>query len=308
MGINTNGLFPDEIAGLERIEAGEALPDPVEEVTPEPKSEAAAAPAEEPAAAEAGSESEGGETDSPPADEALTPEQLAAVAGEEMPEPPPAKLPTYTVSAEDYEAKLKQVRADIRAASADWDAGKMDDEAYRAKVDELEMRREQLLIEKTRAETIADLNEQNRKAAIQARQDGEESAMKALATRVKATVDYANDKVAVKQFDVAYEGLLQDPDIAKLPVAEVVEKAHAAVLAMRGIAAPAKGAQPQAEPRARPAAPRTLAGVPAAAAQPIGDDIDARLSAITDPDEREEQWARLPQAQRDAMLRATLRH
>lgn len=294
------GMTPDEIAILEADTGDESSLDAPSSQNPADESASAADDAGSDGA-DSGAEAADGAAeeagDKAPAAEAQAEAQV-------KPEAQPAELPKYNVPEGDFDAKLKDVRAQLRQAHQDWDDGKIEDDVYRKMVDDLEASKDALLVEQTRAQTIAELNEQHKRAAIQARQNAEDSAMRALAEKCKGSaVDYTKDKTATKQFDIAYQGLAVDPDNAELSIPQLVQKAHEAVLAMRG-KSPAPAQQQQADkPSTRQGVPNTLAGVPPASRPSTGSDPELERFMSLSGEDAEFYLASLSPAKVEALMR-----
>jgi hypothetical protein len=231
-----------------------------------------------------------------------SPESARSAGADVPPLPPPLPEPT------DYAAQLKELRKQARAIDAKWASGNLDDDGRAEQLSELDDKIDAL----TRAQVKAELLADQARAAAEARAKAENAAMRAVAeAEAKAIaqkqpgIDYAKDTAAAKTFDAIYGALKADPDNRGKPIADLVAQANKAVKAMRGMLTP-KAAAPAPEPKTKPAIPQTLGNLPAAAAQPIGADLDAELMAIEDPDVLEAKWAALPASHRQAALRATL--
>lgn len=134
----------------------------------------------------------------------------------------------------------------------------------------------------------------------------------AKASKDGGLIDYGSNVAACTQFDALHNAAKLDPANANLSAVQVAQKAHDALLALRGLsakpkqeaAAPAASATPT---KPKPAAPPTTLGMmPAAAANATGDSFDETFDAIEDPDEREAKWASLSAAQRQQQLRRTV--
>jgi hypothetical protein len=147
------------------------------------------------------------------------------------------------------------------------------------------------------------INEQNARA--QAEATAELAAMKAVAVaaREAKTVDYGDPKAA-KQFDAMYAVIKGDPDNAGKTPTEMVQAAHDAVLALRGIAkAPAKPAETP-RPRAPREVPTTLAGLPNAGQPIVQDELVAQFNALGGDTRKQERFmAGLTPNQVDKLVR-----
>lgn len=218
----------------------------------------------------------------------------------------PVKPVAYQVPDTDFKAAREALRAEKRALVAKWSEGELTDVEYAEQDDLIGERLSELTAQQTRADTLREITEQNRLQAQRAAAEAENAAMAALAAASKAAgqVDYATDKPAAAQFDALFAAAKLDPANAGLAAAALVQKAHTAVLALRGIVATPKAEA--AQPKPKPVIPQTLGNLPTAAAQPVGIDMADQLQAIDDPDVLEAKWAAMPPSQRQQMLRATL--
>ena len=254
---------------------------------PEAESTDEAAPAAEPAAPELAAE-----------EAAAEPEAVEAEA--------PA-LPQYDVATTDFKAARDVIKSERREVETKWSSGELTDEERAEKLEQLQDKADDLLIQQTRAATLAEANTQAEKRAIQQRVDSENAAMRNLAQREaellkagKPALDYAKDTLAQSQFDMMFSAVKANPANAGLSVAQQVDEAHKAVRALRGLIQAPTTTKP------KPVIPQTLGNLPSAAVQPVGADLAEQLAAIDDPDALEAKWASLPTNQRAAMLRATL--
>lgn len=216
----------------------------------------------------------------------------------------PAQPAEFEVEAKDYAAERLAIRTEKKELLTKWSDGGLSDEEYAAAVDLADEKLSTLVAEQTRAATLADINAQNARAAAQQVANAENAAMQAVALASKSAgqIDYGTDTVACAQFDALHQAAKLDPANATLTAQQVAQKAHAAVLAIRGIAAPAATAQTA---KAKPVIPQTLANLPAAAATPMGNDLANELMGM-DPDEAEARWASMSAAKREQELRSTL--
>jgi hypothetical protein len=287
-------LLPDELAAMR----GDAAPEPASAAAPETDDDTPAAE-DKPADAAAPAD----ETPAPAVEVAAEPE-----APEEARQPLPAKPAEFTIEQKDYDTERKALRDEKKALLSKWSDGEMTDEAYAAAVDAADEKLSALVAEQTRAATLRDINEQNARAVAEAAAKAENAAMQAVAIASKKAgqIDYGTDTVACQQFDALFTAAKLDPANAKLTIHEVTQKAHDAVLAIRGIAKAPAAAAPAPEAKPKPVIPQTLAHLQSAAAPQIGNDLSGELLSIEDPDLAEARWARLSQAQRDNELRGTL--
>lgn len=233
-----------------------------------------------------------------PAD-TLSQEDLASLAADDD-KPAPEVL---AVPEDNYTDKLSQLKADKRTIEQQWSDGELSDEQRAEKLQEIDDQREALLAAKVKAETLAEINAQ-RVAQAQAREESEwNSAAAALAgdPKVKALVDYTMDASAVEQFDLALAAVAKSPSAKGLTKPELVAKAHAAVLAMRGIEMPKQSAQAPKQAPTRRDVPMTLGGLPQAARVEVGDDLEARFAKMSGP-EAETFLASLPAAQQNKLM------
>ena len=294
-------------------------PDEVEALTGE-KPEAAAQPAPtDEALADAAGASDDGSDDgadasgsetaaAEPVDKDAAAAALAELdAGQAKSEAPRA----FEVPADDFNAKRTELRAEKRAVHEKWANGELTDTEYFEQTDALDDQIAAIVTEQSRKATLADINRQNEERVRQAQADAENQAMAAVAVASKKAghIDYGTDALACQQFDAQFAAVRLDPANAKLPPADLAQKAHNLVLAMRGIAptaAPAASPAPAPAAAAKPVVPPSLASMPAAAAQPIGADPLDDIMSIEDPDVREARWASLTPAQRTAALRSTV--
>lgn len=113
---------------------------------------------------------------------------------------------------------------------------------------------EDLSAQRIRAETLLEANAQN---AAQS----QNAAIQALIVKAKDIVPYATDTKAQKQFDKALSLEIDDPDNAGKSFAYLVNEAHKAVLAKRGLQEK-HVEQNKAPERKSPDVPVTLGGLP----------------------------------------------
>ena len=128
----------------------------------------------------------------------------------------------------------------------------------------------------------------------------------AAAAKKAGQVDYGTDKAAAVEFDSLFAAAKASPANASLTPAQLVEKAHKAVLALRGISAAPAPAPAAAAPAAAPApraAPPSIGGLPNAAPAIVQDDLMAQFSNLEGED-AERFLAGLP-ANQVAKLRRT---
>lgn len=229
--------------------------DDTDDDTPDEATAAAAADAEDNAA-----------DDEP----AATP-AAAESAAEDAPAPASDDLyVTPTRAALDQKAEELAVREE--KAFADFDEGTITREAYQELQRAFRTENRALAAETA----LLQANEQQ----LQRTQQAKLGEIKALAKT--QGLDYDADADAPLEFDAALRFVASVPKNANLSYAELADKAHATVLAQRGItpkpaAAPAPGAKPRV---AAPPPPMTLARVPAAATANTNGGVDEQLSRL----------------------------
>lgn len=303
-------LLPDERALLEgkpiatdtTPPAQAATLDPVDDDN-EPATPPAAAPAPAPAAedntpapapAPAVAESEGGEVDQ------------ATDA---------AQRPTYEApTARDFDAERKTLRGEKATLHKQWSDGELTDEDYQAKTADLDDKLDAILVEKTQAQTIENLN---RQAVVQKQTDV--LARIAADSKKAGLLDYGDEKTA-KAFDSMFKAVASDPENEGKSFEDLANAAHTALCAVRGAKAsaapapsPAPAPAPAAAAPAAPAAPamrnipQTLNGLPPASMNPVSNDAATSIAAMDDPDAAEAALAAMPASQRTELLRSTIR-
>lgn len=242
---------------------------------------------------------------------------VSAPAEVEQPRPGPEApaMPQYDVASTDFEAQRAAIKAERREVEKKWSGGELSDDERADAIEALQDKSDALLIEQTRASTLAEANVQHERRAAEAKQSAENAAMAALA-RAEATalaagkpaIDYVKDTLAQTQFDMLFGAVKANPQMAGKTPAELVDEAHRAVRALRGLGTETASAPTPPAPaeRVKPPIPQTLGNMPSAAAQPVGVDLADQLVAIEDPDVLEARWAQMPAAQRQQMLRATM--
>ena len=271
-------LTPDEISALTAEGADNALSSHGGDEKTDAIVEAAKPDAEE--APTTKTEAEG---------ETLSAEDLGAALEEMAPgaDPEPAKLPTYDIPTTDFEAQRKDLKAQKSDALTKWSSGELSDAEYHQKVDELDDLMLSLATDRARAETLRQVNEQNQREAAQKIADAENSAMVTLAVAAKkaGTIDYASDKEAATQFDMAFMAVKSEKANVGKPLSELVNKAHKAVMAMRGIVDPSSLPAPAAETKpSMRSVPVTLAGLPNAGQPVAQDDVWEQYSRLSGPE------------------------
>ena len=210
----------------------------------------------------------------------------------------PQALPQYTVDGTDFAAQRAALRAERREVEAKWASGELSDDDRATALDELQDKSDALLIEQTRASTLAEANAQAEQRAAESRANAETAAMRAVAEAAKASgqIDYASDIKAQKQFDVMFTAVKADPDNADKTSSQLVQEAHKAVLALRGIAdkTPAKE-------RTAPPAPPTLRNLPNATTSNSGGTVADSIGRLTGA-AYQAAFAKLTPAQKAALV------
>lgn len=232
--------------------------------------------AKDEAAAGADGADEGEEGD----DDELDADALEAVAADEpgpTPAPPPRRFQTADTAT--IAEQRKELRTQKEKLLKDMIDGVIDPDAYSAQVATLDDKLDGLLVQST-------LHEAN----VQTEQQSQADAVMALieSSKKAGTIDYMADTKAQKQFDVALQMIVSDPDDAKLGYAAQVAKAHEAVLALRGIGKPAAAPAPAtagkpapAQPRENGKGPATLRNVPAAATPNSGGGLAEQMAGLS---------------------------
>jgi len=242
-----------------------------------------------------------GTTDGPATDEAPATEAAA------QEEPEAAFVPQFDGSLPaDYEANKAALRAEKVELRTQWSNGDLSDDEYAAAEAKLEDRFEALMTDAAAAKALQRANEQMQaqKQAEAAKQA--QATLKSISEAAKTQgIDYTDEGMAVL-YDAKLRQVGADPAFKGKPFAEVAQEAHNRVAQLMGKATPTHTKADGARPNARASLPQTLANLPAAAALPVGQDLDSQLDAIDDPDVLEAKWASLPTAQRQSMLRSTL--
>lgn len=295
---------------------------------------AAAATEEDDGEADEGEE-EGAEGEGEGEEEVASAEALAAVAGEEAPAAAAAAAAAAEADPDALPAEMDLAAPTLTKVE---DPKKLTDavEAAQAKLDDIEAkwtkqeitdedRAAQLKVARrelstaTRAESRNDtLIETNRNAYDGWQQQVINGVVKLAKT--EATVDYAKDAKAQKQFNSALQVIASDEDNKDKSYPELVLAAHRMVCAQRSVA-PKKPATPAAAPAAQgkpaaaakpaagtpparvpPKAPVTLRDMPTAQTQNVGGDtLGEQLGRLKGKD-FEAAWARLTPTQRAQFL------
>lgn len=216
--------------------------------------------------------------------------------------------PTFQGKAPDNYA---QVRQELLAKKAEAFKklmdGEMEADDYAQLEAEVLTQLDDLNAARIRAETLNEANQQTQ-LALQQREIS-----RIIKTAKKAgEVDYLADTTAQVQFDAMLSALSAVPANASRDFAELVDEAHRAVLALRGVTPKAATPSPVAPsptapaaakpPAAAPTGPRTLAGLPNAAPAVVADDLEAKLATLEGED-AERFLASLPPQQVERLLR-----
>jgi hypothetical protein len=246
--------------------------------------------------------------DTPPAGDATQVGANDAKPAAEAAQAPPGDATTPTAAIDEPAAALAPVvyqtptRADLEKqrdtlltekgkAFDEFDEGTITREQYLARVNAADTS----LMDLSAKAALQEANEQTRLAA----QDAKLKTIKEAAKKA-GVLDYDTDEAAADEFDAAMVFVAKVPANAKLSFDQLADKAHAAVLAQRGITT-APPPPPPPPLRGAPPIPLTLGNVPAAA-QPNGTGgINEELSRLNGLDFQERIGA-MPKAQRDAWL------
>lgn len=279
------GMTADEIQALESGELDAADARQNEDLNAAGSAQASASSAQEtddagttPAEhqAEAGEGGEGAAADD------LSLEALASVAAEGK-----AAAAYDLPNSDDLAAKRKEFREKKRDIEQRWSTGELTDEERATQLEAVEDSYEALIAEAARAATLRDINEQNAKREREAAEAAMQAATVAIIKQAAQdkTIDYVKDTAAQTQFDVFLNAIDADPANAGKSASERVAQAHKAVLALRGIAAPAAASPAQAptQPKRRDV-PVTLAGLPNAAPANTGDDVMDQFARLSGED------------------------
>lgn len=264
-----------------------------------------AAPAEETPPAEAAAEEQAA-----PAEAAAAPAEAPADApAAEEPAASEPFIPQFDgTGPENYDEAKKALRAEKTDIRAKWSAGELSDEEYAQAEAGVEDKLEQLQAEYLTAQALTKANEQIKQQ--QARET-----LNSIAAAAKGQgIDYADEGLA-SLFDARMKAVAAEESFKGKPFGEIAAEAHRRVADLFGKtqASPAPTPAPTPAPAAAkaPAAPRpqippSLGNMPAAAAQPVANDLASQIAAIDDPDLAEAKLASLPPAQRNALLRSTM--
>ena len=231
-------------------------------------------------------------TDSPDSKEddteaATEPAEAAFEAG------PAETAPVYiTPPLAELDAQRTTLRAEKEKAFAEFDEGAINRDEY-------------LAIERRVDDQIDDLIGQ--RALLQANEQARVAGQQAKLTQIRetakkdGTIDYATEDAGA-EFDAALTFVAAVKANARLGFDALADKAHAMVLAQRGVVAK-PAAQPGGKPAPRMATPGpvTLAGIPAAATTGTTGTVGDRLSRLSGLAFQDAIGA-MPKAQRDAYM------
>jgi hypothetical protein len=308
--------LPDERAAQVARDKGEPLQTMTLDAD-EGGESAAAAPAAAPAPADApapaAADAKPPEGDKPPEGEpkpdaaaqpdAKPPEGAADGEGDTTDQAP---VQYQTPDARDWAKERKTLRDQKADIDKRWSDGDLSDEDRAAQIGALDDKLDDLTAEKTRTETLAEINRQNALNAekeILARVSTEGS---------KVGIDYKLE-ANYKPFDALLNAVAIDPNNAKMTYAEMTQRAHELLCMSRGIKAPAATPAPPAPaaaptpaaPAPRPNIPPTLHSMPNASVPPVQDEALNALDAA-DPDQAEALLASMNPAQKNALFYATM--
>jgi hypothetical protein len=222
-------------------------------------------------------------------------------------------VPTYDTSTpEGLDARLTAIqteqatiKAEQKALKVKFGTGDMTPQEWADQDEALQDKRDALAHEathwvgvKTRAEMVAQQNQQTMTQAI----DSERKAF--FRDAKKEGIDYSDAKLRTK-LDIAFNAIANHPDNASRTVNDAYDtfvEAHQLVKAQIGWKAPAPAAVPTPKANAPRNAPQTLANIPAAAAADTGDDTLAKFNALQGED-AERYLASLPKKEVERMLK-----
>lgn len=279
------GMSPEEIKTLEAMPEDGSVDD-----------EAQKPPAEQAATGAAGGDDGGAAA----AGEAgITAEQAAAA----LEEAEPIKPKAFEVgNVDDIAEQRKTLRSQKAEVEAKWSGGHITDEERAAKIADIDDKLDDLLIRSTRASTLREINEQNARDAEKRAADDMNAEIVRVIRQAQAdkTIDYPSDPLAQAQFDGVMAAIKASPAGGKMPVRELVDQTHRAVLAIRGTPAQATAAPGQR--RQAPEPPPSLAFVPAAASQAVSDDMLGKFRTLSG-DEAEAFMASLPEREQRRLLK-----
>lgn len=222
-----------------------------------------------------------------------------AAAVEPSAAPAPAPVPQFrTASQEAIAADTAALNAEKAEALQKMMDGDLEPAAYAAIDATVTQKLGQLLVQSTLAELNAQTAAQTETQAVLALMDRSAAAKQ---------LDYRADATAQAQFDMMLNALGADPANAGLAYPALLDKAHAAVLAVRGIAAATTAAPPPAPLTGKPpartpeAAPLTLRGLPVAQVPLTGGTAADALGRLTGA-EYQTAFDKLTPAQQAAMV------
>ncbi len=174
-----------------------------------------------------------------------------------------------------------EIRAELAAKFKEYSDGVIEADEYTKAIEPLQAEQRKLDRTLARAEAAQDAVAEYERGVVNsvARQAAKEGVIyKPMLKESASEEEKAASAKATKQYDVAINTLLSDPDNARRSFRSIAKEAHAVVLALRGIkraadtSAPAAKTAPTGKPPARDPAkpPVTLRQVPAAATTAAG--------------------------------------
>lgn len=240
--------------------------------------------------------------------EAPAPTEAAATPAEAPAEPPAAPAPpSYNVA---DPAKFDETRQALLTKKAEAMKGLMDGtievDAFMAVDNEVT----QGLQDLTKNVTLHEAN-------VQAEANRQRSVLDSIrADAAKVGIDYSDPDVG-GLFDSKMRTIAAAPENAGKSVDEIFALTNTAVLKLFGkggaaapppapTPAPTAAAPTPAAPAPKPTIPPTLGLMPNAAPVDVGQDLTNTIMAMDDPDQAEAMMAKMPAAQRQSALRATL--
>lgn len=249
----------------------------------------------------------GAGADPDPAADTVVPSELeppAALDPDPAPEPAPqsraADPAVYRAALPgDYEAQLAAIRQQEAEANAKFKAGEMDFEERDAAVEALRDQREQLLVQRAKAEISQEMAQQT--AAQQWN-----AAVNGFVADVAAEVDYRQDAAKAADLDAFLKTLAARQENVGRPMDWFLRQAHQRVKALHGVAAPVTAPPPSAAPPSRKpplaAIPPNLSQVPGSDGPgDVGEEFGDVLAL--DGMEYEAALARMSPVQREKFLR-----
>lgn len=231
---------------------------------------------------------ESGGAEAPAVDDPENPDAAAELVADA----PVETMPVPTIP-ENADARLVEIRSELKAARTNAFSGEMTPEEYSDLEDKLSAERDVILDARRSADYAQRYNQQRQAEYVTDTRTGAFKEFKA------EGVDYATKDLRAK-FDRAFGVLMSDPEFADKPLTElgsVYAEAHKMVKAMIGFQpkAPAKPAVAAAPVTPRQA-PVTLGGLPAAAPASVQDETLQKMNQLNGED-LERFYASLPKAE-----------